>query len=91
VSNYLAPDNTLSGIVAWDDMKHIARLSGMIDSNRSFTINAKEVGGAARSATVSGSARGEYINASITGSGTACDGKPLNIPRVAGGMDGGGG
>jgi hypothetical protein len=86
------PDNKLVGFVAWGpEDEHMARLAGQIESNRNFKMAAKEVGGAGRSATVSGTAQGEYINAMIEGSGTACDGKQLQIPRVAGGTSGGGG
>jgi hypothetical protein len=45
-------------------------------------MNAKEVGGAGRTATVSGAAQGEYVNATIEVSSTAYDGKPLQIPRL---------
>lgn len=86
----------LEGFVAWDQMKHMARLDGTLipasaGKERSFKMDAQEVGGAARKATVQGTAGGDYINASIEGSGTACDGKILQIPRVAGGTEGGGG
>jgi hypothetical protein len=86
------PDNKLVGIVAWGpEDEHMARLVGQMEPNRSFKMAAKEVGGAGRTATVSGTAQGEYVNATIEGSGTACDGKQLQIPRVAGGTSGGGG
>ena len=86
----------LTGFVAWDQMKHMARLNGNlipsgVGKERTFKMNAQEVGGSGRKATVQGSAGGDYINASISGSGTACDGKILAIPRVAGGIQGGGG
>jgi hypothetical protein len=86
----------LTGFVAWDAMKHMARLDGTLipasaGQERSFKMDAQEVGGTGRKATVQGTASGEYVNASITGSGTACDGKILQIPRATGGMEGGGG
>jgi hypothetical protein len=86
----------LNGFVAWDQMKHMARLDGMlipsgVGKPRTFKMDAQEVGGSGRKATVQGTAAGDVINASIDGSGTACDGKILPIPRVAGGMSGGGG
>jgi len=85
------PSGMLTGFVAWDQMKHMARLAGMINQDRSFKMNAQEVGGTRRRATVTGRTSGEYIEASINGSGTACDGKMLNIPRDVGGLEGGGG
>jgi hypothetical protein len=88
--------NKLEGFVAWDQMKHMARLNGNLipaapGKERTFKMDAQEVGGTGRKATVQGSAGGDYINASIVGSGTACDGKILPIPRVTGGTEGGGG
>jgi hypothetical protein len=86
----LGPDGTLVGFVAWDNMQHMARLEGKIQRNRAFTMQAQEVGGS-RTATVKGVAAGQYINMQVDGSGTPCDGVSLQIPRVTGGMGGGGG
>ncbi len=85
------PNGGLVGFVAWDQMKHMARLVGSINKDRTFKMDAQEVGGTGRKATVQGTASGDYINASIDGSGTACDKQLLQIPRVVGGLDGGGG
>jgi hypothetical protein len=87
----LGPDNTLTGFVAWDQGKHMARLAGSMNKDRTFEMDAQEVGGAGKKATIKGSASGNYINAVINGSGTACDGDNLAIPRVVGGLGGGGG
>jgi hypothetical protein len=85
------PNGGLIGFVAWDQMKHMARLAGNLNKDRSFEMNAEEVGGAGRKATVKGTAAGDYITASIDGSGTGCDKQVLQIPRVTGGLQGGGG
>ena len=85
------PDGSLNGFVAWDKMKHMAHLDGMINKDGTFKMDAQEVGGTARKATVSGKAAGSYITAMINGSGTACDNQPLQIPRNVGGLEGGGG
>jgi len=85
------PNGSLMGFVAWDQMKHMARLQGMIGKDGNFKMDAHEVGGTARKATVSGTAAGEYITAMIVGSGTACDKIELQIPRDVGGLEGGGG
>jgi hypothetical protein len=69
----------------------MARLQGKLNKDGSFDLAAQEVGGANRKATVKGTAAGNYINAQISGSGTACDGDNLAIPRVVGGLGGGGG
>jgi hypothetical protein len=87
----LEPDDSLEGFVAWDHGQHIARLEGKVNKNRTFELNAQEVGGQGRKATVSGTAGGGYINAMINGSGSPCDGVNLPIPTVAGGTGGGGG
>ena len=87
----VAPDNKLTGFVAWDAGSHMAKLDGEINKDRAFEMAAQEVGGAGRKATVKGTAKGDYINAMINGSGTACDGNNLAIPRVTGGIGGGGG
>jgi hypothetical protein len=85
------PDNKLIGFVAWDRALHIARLDGSLGADRTFEMAANEVGGAGRKATIKGTAGGEYINIAIYGSGTACDGTNLPIPRVTDGTGGGGG
>jgi hypothetical protein len=84
------PDGSLMGFVAWDRMRHMARLEGKINPDRSFKMDAKEMS-TGRIATVTGTATGDYIMASINGSGTACDDKMLQIPRDDGGLEGGGG
>jgi hypothetical protein len=83
-------DNSLVGFVAWDQGKHIAKLAGTINKQRTFEMNAEEVG-TDKKAVVTGTAGGTTINVQINGSGTACDGVNLAIPRFAGGMAGGGG
>ena len=84
------PSGSLMGFVAWDQMKHMARLDGMMSKSGTFKMDAKEVGGD-RTAVVSGKAAGNNIYATIEGSGTKCDGLTLNIPRAVGGLGGGGG
>jgi hypothetical protein len=83
-------DDSLMGFVAWDQGKHIAKVAGSINKARSFEMNAAEVG-TSRTAKVSGTAGGNTINVQISGSGSACDGVNLTIPRVVGGLSGGGG
>lgn len=85
------PDGKLVGFVAWDAMKHMARLDGAMSKNGSFDMNAQEVGGATRKAVVKGAAAGDYITMSIDGSGTGCDKQIFQVPRFEGGLSGGGG
>jgi hypothetical protein len=87
----LEPGGHLVGFVAWDQGAHLAKLDGSIDKSGAFQMDANEVGGAARKAAIKGKAAGSTINVVIEGSGTPCDGVNLAIPRVVGGLGGGGG
>jgi hypothetical protein len=62
-----------------------------MNKDRTSEMDAQEVGETDRKATIKGSAGGNYINAVFSGSGTARDGDNLAIPRVVGGLGGGGG
>lgn len=84
-------NDDLEGFVAWDKGQHVARLDGKLNKDRTFTMNAHEIGGQLRKASVTGTAGGDYINAMIHGSGTACDEMNLAIPRHSTGLAGGGG
>src|SRR5271166_5756251 len=86
----LSADHKVSGFVAWDHGKYMARLDGELNKDGSFELVGKEVG-SGKTATVKGTTGGDYINATIEGSGTACDGDNLAVPRVVGGTEGGGG
>jgi len=87
----LEPDNSLVGFVSWDRGQHIAKLDGKLNKDGEFEMDAKEVGGEGRTAVVKGRAGGDNISVVIEKSGTACDGISLNVPRVVGGLGGGGG
>jgi hypothetical protein len=83
------PSGQLVGFVGWGD--HLAKLAGQLKPNRSFEMNAQEIGGQGRTAAVKGTATGEYITAVVSGTSTACDGQPVQVPRASAGMAGGGG
>ena len=83
-------DDSITGFVAWDQGRHVAKLAGMLNKDRTFQFAAEEVG-TGKKATVKGSAGGTNIDVQISGSGTACDNVTLNIPRAVGGIGGGGG
>ncbi len=87
----LNPDNSLAGFVAWDEMKHLARVSGKLETGRIFHLNAVEEGGKERKGTVSGQVEDSYIVASLTGTQTGCDNQKIWVPYFAGGLSGGGG
>jgi hypothetical protein len=82
------PNDALIGFVAWDRGHHIARLEGQLNKDRSFEMDAVEVGGAQRKATVKGTAGGSYINVAIYNSGTPCDGINLPIPLATSSVGG---
>ena len=44
----------LGGIIAWDDMRSIARVRGHIGLDRTFQMTASEMGGAQRRAVITG-------------------------------------
>ena len=85
-----APDNKLSGFVVSERTEHMATLKGEANKNGTFQLDLdpQMVPGATGKVTVNGSARGDYINLTIDGAGTKCDGITLSIPRVVGGMGG---
>jgi hypothetical protein len=67
-------NNALSGMIAWDDMKAMASVSGSVTPARTFSMTAKEVGGQGRTATVSGTLRSDgYLIANVKGPKIECD------------------
>ena len=84
-------DNSLTGFVAWDHQTHMAKLEGKINRDRTFQMDAQEVGGSGRTATIKGTAGGTNVAIAISGTGTPCDDVVLNVPRVSSGLGGGGG
>ncbi len=87
----LGPDNSLVGFVAWDGMKHFAKVAGTLQTGRTFHLNAAEEGGQQRKGTVSGQVEDTFIVASLTGTKTGCDNQQISVPYFAGGLAGGGG
>jgi hypothetical protein len=87
----LGPDNSLVGFIAWDDMKHLAKVSGTLETGRRFHLAAVEQGGAERNGTVTGQVEDTFIVASLQGTKTGCDNQQISVPYFAGGLSGGGG
>ena len=81
-------NNSLSGMIGWDNMQHIAHASGTISPNHTFQMTAKEVGGESREAQITGSINqlGWFI-ANIDGPGVKC--KRVSVPFYQGGFGGG--
>ena len=62
---------TLEGVVSWNNMQSLARVSGTLNETaRTFQMNAQEQGGQGRTATINGSVESNgYLVASIDGLG----------------------
>jgi hypothetical protein len=81
-------NNALSGMISWDDMKSMAKVTGSVGANRTFTMNATEVGGAGRKATVDGQVRSDgWLIANVKGPNVDCKGiaVPFAAPPPTGG------
>jgi len=76
----VAGNDTLTGMIAWDDMKAMARASGTVNmSAKTFQMTAKEVGGQGRTATIDGQVRSDgWLVANIKGPNINCQG--INVP-----------
>jgi len=83
----LGPDGKLTGMVSWDGMKRLAKLQGNIQPDGHLTMNAQEVGGSG-TATVVGSATGNFLTLTINGTGGPCDGKTVQVGRNTPGYGG---
>ncbi len=79
----------LTGIIGWDDMKHIARVSGTLNPNtRAFEMTATEVGGEGRTAKIDGQLRLDgWMTANIAGANVNCTNVsiPYYVPPNSGG------
>jgi hypothetical protein len=81
-------NDTLNGVLAWDDMKAMAHVTGTVTPSRAFTMTAKEVGGQGRTANITGQVRADgWLVASIKGPKIECSGitVPWYVPSQAGG------
>jgi hypothetical protein len=67
-------NNTLDGMISWDAMKSMAHASGSVNAQaRTFSMQAKEVGGQERTATIDGTLRGDgYLLANIKAPNVTC-------------------
>ena len=85
----VGPNHELSGVIGWDNMKSIARVSGQLDPNtRTFTMTATEVGGQGRTANIKGNLRLDgYMTANVTGAVTCPEVTiPYFVPSIGGGQ-----
>jgi hypothetical protein len=79
-------NGTLSGIIAWNGMRSIARVHGKIALDRTFQLTATEMGGAGRRATVTGRVLPDgKLVANIKAPKVDCTGITVSLLRDAGG------
>ncbi len=73
-------NGALEGMIAWNDMKQMARATGTVNMPaRTFQMTAKEVGGQGRTATVTGTVRQDgWLVANVKGPNISCQG--INVP-----------
>jgi hypothetical protein len=69
------PNDVVAGMIAWDDMKTMARATGTVDrKNHTLTMTAVEMGGQARTAKVDGTINDNAtIIANIKGPNMTCN------------------
>jgi hypothetical protein len=78
------PNDILAGLIAWDDMKTMARATGKVDRpNHTFSMTAVEMGGQGRTATVDGKVeKSGTIIANINGPNVTCKSVTVRTYRV---------
>lgn len=78
------PNDILAGLIAWDDMKTMARATGKVDRpTHTFTMTAVEMGGQGRTATVDGKVeKNGTIIANINGPNVTCKSVTVRTYRV---------
>ena len=78
---------TLWGIIAWGDkMQSVARVTGTVDSNRTFKLQAQEIGGQNWTGEITGQVRNDgWMVAKFTGPNISCQGITVPWFRAQGG------
>jgi hypothetical protein len=81
----------LTGMISWNAMQDMAKAAGSYNmQSRTFKLDAKEVGGQGRTATVSGTIRQDgWLVANISGPNVKCE--QVAVPFLAGPAMGGNG
>ena len=77
----LQEGGALSGVIAWNNMQSVARVSGSVNlQTRAFQATATEVGGRSRTATITGTVDTNtgWLNANIQGPNVNCQG--IRVP-----------
>jgi hypothetical protein len=65
-------DNTVSGIIAWNDMKSVAHVQGTLTAEKAFHLDATEIAGGGKTAVIDGTLIPGWLQASIKGPGVDC-------------------
>jgi hypothetical protein len=77
----LQPGGVLTGMISWNNMQSIARVSGTVNpQTRAFQSVATEVGGQGRTANITGTVDPDtgYLTANIQGPNVNCQG--IRVP-----------
>jgi hypothetical protein len=77
----LGGGGALSGVIAWNNMQSVARVSGTVDlQTRAFQATATEVGGQGRTASITGNVNESdgWLTANIQGPTVNCQG--IHVP-----------
>ena len=75
----VGPNNSLGGMVAWNDMKSMASVNGTISPNRTFTMTREGSWRPGRTATITGQLRQDgYLVANVKGPSIDCQG--ITVP-----------
>ena len=75
------PNNDLAGVIAWNNMQSLARVTGNVDRQTgAFTLTAREQGGQGRTATATGKVDPGtgWMTASVQGEGVKC--QSIKVP-----------
>jgi hypothetical protein len=79
-------NGSLSGMISWDDMQHMAKATGSVSSGK-VQMTATEVGGQARTAHVTGTVGSNgYFTVNISAPNVNCQGItiPFFVPTTGG-------
>jgi len=80
-------NGALSGMIAWDDMKAVAKATGTVNAGK-VQMTATEVGGQGRTATVDGTLNSSgWFVVNIAGPNVSCHGITIQffVPSASGG------
>jgi hypothetical protein len=85
----LGENGALNGMISWDNMKSMARVSGTMNAYKDFSMTATEIGGAGRTAAITGTVRPTdgWLIADVKGVDVNC--KKITVPIFHTGKGGG--